>query len=80
MAREILVSCDPHHDEKGEKTPAEIALFAIRINEPNEMGKARVIIGALDLCSDHQQFVDELERLMAKYGQPIGRSHYHFYR
>lgn len=67
MARELVVYCDPHNNT-GEKIPAEIALITIRVNDPNEVGKARIITGALDLCGEHQSAIQELESLLTTYG------------
>lgn len=67
MARELVVYCDPHNNS-GEKIPAEIALITIRVNDPNEVGSARVITGALDLCDEHQDAIKELESLLTTYG------------
>lgn len=71
MAREITVSCDPCLTENKKKTPAEIGLFALRFNDPNELGTAQTIVGALDICTGHQGFAAELKALLEKYGQPL---------
>mgnify|MGYP001116419576 CR=1 FL=1 len=73
MAREVQVRvlCDRHKEEKNEKVEAEIAMVAIRFNDPMNPGATRVYCGAIDVCTEHQAPFAPLLELLTQHSVPL---------
>jgi len=73
MTREVQVRvlCDCHQKDSGEKVDADIAMVAIRFNDPMNPSTTRVYCGAIDVCREHQSSFAPLLELLEQHAVPL---------